>query len=267
MVFELPLGLMLLALPGLLLVTVCAWIYSLYQEDVSIVDAAWPVMHLVPISTYIVTANIDSPVALGLLLMVSVWAVRLAWYLVVRSRHQPEERRYRRLRNRHTNFEFKSLYLVFMFHGAFVWMISSGFAVVAQATSVQWTSLHSLAVLLWLFGLVFETVADHQLHRFNQLVLRDRQTLNTGLWRFCRHPNYFGEFCIWWAWFIYAIPTNNAAILLAPVLMSILLFKVSGIVRMEREIFQRRADYGAYKASTSCFLPWMPREKVRDSLN
>jgi steroid 5-alpha reductase family enzyme len=265
MVFDVPFDLMLLALPGIMLVAFCAWLYSLYLEDVSIVDAAWPVMHLVAMCVYLFALDVTSPVVLGLMLMVSLWAVRLAWFLVVRSRHQPEERRYRRLRNRHRNFEFKSLFLVFILHGAFVWVISSGFAAVAQASSVQWTSLHSLAVLLWLFGLVFETVADYQLHRFNQRVLQDSQTLNTGLWRYCRHPNYFGEFCIWWAWFIYAIPSGNTAILLAPVLMSTLLFKVSGIDRMEREIFQRRTDYVAYKASTSCFLPWIPREKVNDS--
>ena len=129
-------------------------------------------------------------------------------------------------------------------------------------TAIEWNLWHSAGLALWLFGLVFESIADNQLHAFNQKVVQDSKTLNTGLWRYSRHPNYFGAFCIWWAWFIFAIPTASLWILLAPGIMTYLLMKFSGVGNMENGITSRRPDYQAYIDATNTFFPWKPRVRV-----
>jgi len=119
-----------------------------------------------------------------------------------------------------------------------------------------------------LLGMVFETVADQQLYHFNRLVVRESETLRTGLWRYSRHPNYFGECCIWWGWALFVLPCAIDSelsllwVFMAPVVMTLLLLKVSGVANMERGITERRPDYQDYIDATSMFIPWKPAIKV-----
>ncbi|MGB0449668.1 MAG: DUF1295 domain-containing protein [Porticoccaceae bacterium] len=260
--------LMLQAAPVLLLVAFTTWLISLAIDDVSIVDYIWSLLSLAAASTYAYHTGIESTVSLVMLLMVSIWAFRLTFFLMVRGRNQPEDRRYQVIRKRNSpNFGLKSLYLIFIFQGFIAWIISTIFVPVFDAggtaeTAITWNLWHSAGVALWLFGLVFETVADNQLHAFNKKVIQDSKTLTTGLWRYCRHPNYFGEFCIWWAWFIFAIPTASVWILGAPLIMTYLLMKFSGVGNMENGITERRPDYQAYIDCTNAFFPWKPRVNI-----
>lgn len=261
-------GLMLQGLPVLFLVAVATWLISLTIDDVSIVDYIWSLLSLAAAATYAYHTGIESTVSLVMLSMVTLWAIRLTYFLMKRGRNQPEDRRYQVIRQRNSpNFGFKSLYLIFIFQGFIAWIISSIFVPVFSAgasaeTALSWSLWHSVGVALWLVGLVYETVADSQLHAFNQKVVPDSQTLNSGLWRYSRHPNYFGEFCIWWAWCIFAVPTASLWILVAPLVMSFLLMKFSGVGNMENGITSRRPDYQAYIDSTNTFFPWKPRQKV-----
>ena len=127
---------------------------------------------------------------------------------------------------------------------------------------MQWGFYHSIGVALWTFGLCFEGLADRQLYAFNRQVVKQTQTLSTGLWRYSRHPNYFGECCVWWAWFVFAIPSGDAAVLLAPLLMTVLLAKVTGINLIEQDIVSRRPDYASYQESTSVLIPLPAPEPV-----
>jgi steroid 5-alpha reductase family enzyme len=260
--------LMLQAVPVLLLLAITTWLISLAIDDVSIVDYIWSLLSLAAAATYAYHTGIESTVSLVMLLMVSIWAFRLTFFLMKRGRNQPEDRRYQVIRqNNSPNFGFKSLYLIFIFQGFIAWIISTIFVPVFDAgasadTAITWNLWHSAGVALWLFGLIFESVADNQLHAFNQRVVKDGKTLNTGLWRYCRHPNYFGEFCIWWAWCIFAIPTSSVWILAAPMIMTYLLMKFSGVGNMENGITTRRPDYQAYIDATNTFFPWKPRVRV-----
>jgi steroid 5-alpha reductase family enzyme len=268
LLLSLNLELMLQALPVLFLIAIATWLISLAIDDVSIVDYIWSLLSLAAASTYAYHTGIESAVSLVLLLMVSIWAFRLAFFLMKRGRNQPEDRRYQVIRERNSpNFGLKSLYLIFIFQALVAWVLSIIFVPVFDAgasaeTAMNWSLWHSAGVALWLFGLIFETLSDNQLHAFNQKVVQESKTLNTGLWRYCRHPNYFGEFCIWWAWFIFAIPTATMWILLAPLVMTFLLMKFSGVGNMENGITSRRPEYQAYIDSTNTFFPRKPREKV-----
>jgi steroid 5-alpha reductase family enzyme len=272
MLLTINLELMLQAVPVLLLLAFTTWLISLAIDDVSIVDYIWSLLSLAAAATYAYHTGIESTVSLVMLLMVFIWAIRLTFFLMKRGRNQPEDRRYQVIRkNNSPNFGYKSLYLIFIFQGFIAWIISVLFVPVFDAgasvdTALTWSLWHSAGVALWLFGLLFESIADNQLHAFNQKVVEDRKTLNTGLWRYCRHPNYFGEFCIWWAWFIFAIPTASLWILVAPLIMTYLLMKFSGVGNMETGITGRRPDYQAYIDSTNTFFPWKPRVKVNGDI-
>tara|TARA_B110000879_G_scaffold204698_1_gene284058 strand:- start:272 stop:1096 length:825 start_codon:yes stop_codon:yes gene_type:complete len=270
LLLSIDLQLMLQALPVLFLIAVVTWLISLAIDDVSIVDYIWSLLSLAAAATYAYHTGVESTVSLVMLLMVSIWALRLTFFLMKRGRNQPEDRRYQVIRKRNSpNFGLKSLYLIFIFQGFIAWIISIIFVPVFAAgatseTALSWSLWHSAGVALWLFGLLFESIADNQLHAHNQQVVPNSKTLNSGLWRYCRHPNYFGEFCVWWAWFIFAIPSASLWILVAPLVMSFLLMKFSGVGNMENGITSRRPDYQAYIDSTNTFFPWKPRLKVKE---
>jgi steroid 5-alpha reductase family enzyme len=262
---------MLASLKMLLLLAVLTWFVSLIIEDVSIVDYIWSLLTLLAVSTYAFLLEEQTLISLVMIGMVAIWAIRLTWFLVKRGRNKPEDRRYQVIRERNSpNFGYKSLYLIFIFQALVAWVLSTLFVPIFTSNSEQslpmaWSVWHSIGVAMWLFGFIYETVADQQLHYFNSKVVKESSTLSTGLWRYCRHPNYFGECCIWWGWFIYAIPTGSTWILVAPLIMTYLLLKFSGVGNMEQGITDRRPDYQAYIDSTNTFFPWKPRKKVIDS--
>jgi steroid 5-alpha reductase family enzyme len=258
--------LMLEALPVVLMIALANWLVSLYLDRVSTAKYSWSIMLAAATLIYAQTLGSNGPVEVALVLMVVVWASRLALFLLVRDRNQPEDRRYRMMRKRYSpNFGFKSFYLIFMSQAVLAWLLSSIFAIVLQTAAdsqVQWGIYHYAGVALWTFGLCFEGLADRQLYAFNRQVIKQSHTLSTGLWRYSRHPNYFGECCVWWAWFIFAIPSGDAAVLLAPLLMTVMLARVTGINLIELDIVTRRPDYASYQKSTSILIPMPPPEPV-----
>ena len=118
---------------------------------------------------------------------------------------------------------------------------------------------------LWMAGFVFESIADAQLRRFRHDPANQGRVLNRGLWRYSRHPNYFGEACIAWGFYFMAIPAGGAWTVFAPILMTLLLLKVSGVSLLESDIGERRPAYRDYIATTSAFIPWPPRRSPHAS--
>lgn len=253
-------------------ISILTWLLSLSMDRVSIASYSAPLMILAAVIAFAQTTGVANPVNMMLMLMVGIWALRLSLFLIVRDRNQPEDRRYRMLRRRFApHFALKSSYLVFLPMAIGTWLLSSLFALVLTASAdnlsvVHWTYFHTVAVALWSAGLLIEVIADKQLYDFNRQVVRQQYTLDKGLWRLSRHPNYFGECVIWWSWFVFAIPSSSALILLAPMLVTWLLLRGTGIRLMERDISQRRPDYAAYQNSTSAFLPTPPAEVVNRGL-
>ena len=267
--------LMFEAIPLLFLIAVGAWLVSLVIEDISIVDYFWSLMLLGSAATYAYQVGFENSlttVNLVLLTMVTLWALRLSGFLILRGRNRGEERRYKAMRKRLTpNFAVKSLFKIFLLRAFLTWMLSSLFAVaLSSASTLSWNNWHTAGAALWMSGFLLQTLADLQLYRFNQLVVRKSETLTNGLWRYSRHPNYFGECCVWCGWVLFAVPAASAAtlpwLLLAPMIMIALLIKLSGIRHMERGITERRPDYRQYMETTSAFIPWKPAQKVGTDL-
>ena len=247
------------ALTIIVLLAVMTWLYSVYRRDVSIVDSLWSLMFLAAGFIYLVNSTDATPRALFVFCLLALWALRLSIHLTVRNHGQPEDRRYKEIRrNNEPNFAVKSLYIIFGLQGLLAWVISVPLLfALSSDRGFHWLDLPAL--LLWLTGFIFETVADWQLYRHKKLSIRNGEVMRNGLWAYTRHPNYFGEFCIWWSFYLFAIPAGGMLTFYAPLLMTVLLLKVSGIVMMEKDISDRRPGYRDYIKSTNAFFPGQPR--------
>lgn len=247
--------------PGLaatLAIAFVTWLVSLAISDVSIVDVTWSLMVVAPALVAAWPAEaIDAP-AIGALLLAALWAARLALHIALR--HDGEDRRYQQIRARNQpHFEWKSLYLVFVLQAVLAWIVSMPLVALVAAPATAWHPLEAAGLVLAAAGLVIEAVADAQLTRFRADPANRGQVMGSGLWRYSRHPNYFGEFCIWWGLYLVALSVGAGWTILSPLLMSVLLLRVSGVSLLEKDIGERRPAYRDYIARTNAFFPWRPR--------
>jgi steroid 5-alpha reductase family enzyme len=199
------------------------------------------------------------------LILMIVWALRLSLHITLRGWGEPEDCRYQIIRARNQpNFAFKSLYLVFALQAVLAWIVSFPLMVIADVGSAEpvsrWLFVCGLVVAVG--GLVYEAVADRQLAVFARDAANHGQVMTGGLWRYSRHPNYFGEFIFWWGMFFAVIGLAGAGAawtVLSPLLMSMLLLKVSGVPMLEHGIAERRPGYRAYVLGTNAFFPGASR--------
>ncbi len=250
----------LFAFAAIALVALAGWLASVARRDVSIVDSLWSLFFLSGAWIYAAAAAVNAPRAALLLALVTLWALRLAGYLTWRNWGEPEDRRYQAIRARNQpGFAWKSLYLVFGLQGLLAAIIAFPlFAALGGGAPLG--LLDAAGVALWLIGFGFETVGDWQLARFKADPANRGKVLDTGLWRYTRHPNYFGEATLWWGYYLIAVATGGWWTVFAPLLMTFLLLKVSGVTLLEQDIGERRPAYRDYIARTNAFLPWRPKE-------
>jgi steroid 5-alpha reductase family enzyme len=246
-------------LPALLLLGVAAWGVTTARRNVGLVDIFWSLFLLLAATVALVQSP-ATPRGWLTLALATAWALRLAGYLALRNWNAPEDRRYRAIRERNEpGFAWKSLYLVFGLQAVLAWLVSAPLvASIAQAGApdiVGWAGA-GLAT----FGIAYESAADWQLARFKARADSSGRVLDTGLWRYSRHPNYFGEFCVWWGFFLVAADAGGWWTVFSPLLMSILLLRVSGVTLLERDIGERRPAYRDYVRRTRTFFPGPPRE-------
>ncbi len=249
-------------LDGLMVLLVFAaagWSLSLPLRNVSIVDTMWSLMFLLASITYAMAHVAPGPRAWLVIGLVSLWSIRLAAFIGWRNFGKDEDFRYQKIRaNNEPGFAVKSVYLVFGLQAGLAWVISLPLlAAINSTTPLGW--LDALGVMLWFIGLVFEAGGDWQLSRFKGDPVNRGKVLNTGLWRYTRHPNYFGDFCVWWGFFLIALSSGAWWSVVGPLVMSILLLKVSGVALLEKDIGDRRPDYNAYIQRTNAFFPGPPR--------
>jgi steroid 5-alpha reductase family enzyme len=190
-----------------------------------------------------------------MLVLTTAWAVRLTVYITARNWGEPEDRRYQNIRARHEpNFAFKSLFIVFILQGVLAWIVSLPLLAAATGTSAL-GALDYLGAAIVLLAILFEAVADWQLSRFKADAANRGRVMDSGLWRYTRHPNYFGECCVWWGLYLLALSAGGWWSGLGPLLMTALLLKVSGVSLLERDIGERRPDYRQYVERTNAFIP------------
>ena len=247
------------ALIMILGVGVAAWLVSVAIRNVAFVDSLWSLFFLIAAVVFAVSAWPLSARGLLVTVLVAVWALRLSIYITARNWGEPEDYRYQKIRaNNEPGFAFKSLYIVFGLQGLLAWIIAMPLMpAIMNPGSIG--LLEVMAAALWLVGFAFEAGGDYQLSRFKRDASNKGRVLATGLWRFTRHPNYFGDFCIWWAFYLFAVAAGGWWTLISPLLMSFLLLKVSGVAMLEKTITDRRPDYAEYIRRTNAFFPGFPK--------
>ena len=245
---------------GLILgVGIVAWVFSVAIRNVAFVDSLWSLFFLIAALTFAFSVDLLGARGMLVTILVAVWAIRLSGYITARNWGEPEDYRYQTIRaNNEPGFAFKSLYIVFGLQGVLAWVIALPLLpAITQDSALGMLDLAAAA--LWLIGFVFEAGGDYQLSRFKRDPANKGRVLNTGLWRFTRHPNYFGDFCIWWAFYLFAFAAGGWWTVLSPLLMSLLLLKVSGVAMLEKTITERRPDYADYIRRTNAFFPGLPK--------
>jgi steroid 5-alpha reductase family enzyme len=237
------------------------WVVSIALRDVSIVDPWWSIGFLV-VSLHTAWATGITPAKQLLLAVVGVWAVRLWIHLLLRSRGKPEDPRYQGFRRRFgaERYWWLSLFQVFILQGALVVVISAPLVLAAAARAPDPIGAHHLVGLaLFVVGFAFEVVADAQLQAFRDDPKRRGGVLDTGVWRWSRHPNYFGEALLGWGFWCFALgqPFGWATVL-APALMTFLLLRVSGVTMLDAHMTKTKPGYAEYVRRTSAFFPRPP---------
>ncbi|HTU68196.1 MAG TPA: DUF1295 domain-containing protein [Steroidobacteraceae bacterium] len=248
------------ALPVLLVAATITWLLSLPMRNVSIVDSLWSLMLFAAGVVYGLWADPRAPRLDFALWLLAAWAFRLSLFITARSIGKGEDHRYQAIRERNQpGFAWKSLYLVFWLQALLAWIISLPLlGAFASNRPIGW--LDRAGIALWLFGFLFEVIGDWQLARFKRNPDNAGQVMDRGLWRYTRHPNYFGEFCVWWGFYLIALSAGAWWSIVGPALMSFLLLRVSGVTLLEKDIGNRRPRYADYVRKTNAFFPGRSRK-------
>jgi steroid 5-alpha reductase family enzyme len=247
------------SLPLLLAMAAAGWLYAYRHSNVNIVDSLWSLFFLAAALVYTLFSDGLALSSWLLLVLVAIWSLRLSAHLAQRNAGKAEDHRYAAMRQRNPNFARRSLVTVFGLQAVLAWIISVPL-VAAISTPAEFGVLHMLALALFATGFYFEAVGDWQLAKFRSNPENRDKVLDTGVWGLSRHPNYFGEACIWWSFYLFALAAGFAWTLFSPLIMTFLLLKVSGVSLLEKDIEERRPGYRRYVESTSAFVPWFPRK-------
>lgn len=242
------------ALILMMLVSVFFWVISLLKKDVSIVDSLWSLFFIIATLSSFNYQMVNSDRAVLVLLLVIIWGLRLSIYITLRHWGHEEDQRYQTIRNNNQpGFSLKSLYLIFAFQALLAWVIAMPlFYTMSSVTPLNY--LDGLALLLWFVGMFFESVSDFQLYQFKKNPKNKGKILTQGLWKYTRHPNYFGECLVWWGFFVFALSDDAYLTIISPLLMTFLLLKFSGVSLLEKTM-KTRPGYENYMQHTNAFIP------------
>lgn len=254
-----------LAWPGLgvaLALTTVVWLASLVKRDASIIDSFWGLGFVTLAWFYRSQVPVESMRQTLVPVLVTLWGLRLALYIFWRNRGHGEDYRYAAMRRKWgARFPLVSLLTIFWLQGVLFWLI--GMPLLQIQVSRQpagWTWLDLLGLGLFAVGFFFEAVGDFQLARFKADPANQGKVLDAGLWRYTRHPNYFGDATLWWGFGCFALATPGSLwTLISPVLMTLLIIKVSGVALLEKGLEDTKPQYRDYIRRTSAFFPRPPR--------
>lgn len=238
------------------------WAVSVTIRDASIVDTVWGLGFVMIASVGFFYADGLGARRAPVTALVAVWGLRLAMHLLVRNWGNGEDYRYQAMRRRWgPRFPVISLVTVFALQGVIMWTVSLPVQAAQVASDeLGWTDV--LGACVWAFGLFFEATGDQQLRRFSSDPGNKGKVMDRGLWRYTRHPNYFGDATLWWGLGIIAAGTGAWWSLVGPLAMTVFLLRVSGVPLLERRLKRTRPGYAEYAARTSAFVPLPPRRKA-----
>ncbi len=241
------------------------WLLSLLFRDSSIVDIFWGAGFVA--SVWIAFAATEGTAGARdwlIAVLVTIWGLRLSLYILFRNVGKGEDFRYAKMRaDSQGKWWLQSYFKVFIIQGLLMWLIAS------PLTAVNLPSANdSLGVVdyiglgIWGIGFFFEAVGDFQLSRFKANPENKGKVLDRGVWRYTRHPNYFGDAAQWWGFFLIAAASGGWWTVFSPIIMTVLLVKVSGVALLEQTLKSDKPGYKEYVERTSAFIPWFPKNRV-----
>ncbi len=243
------------------------WLVSLPLKNASIVDIFWGCGFVVVGAVFFAASDKDAHATL-LFALVTAWGVRLSLHLAARNLGKGEDPRYVMLRKKHDPFWIKSLFIVFLLQAVLLFIVSLPLQVGMAPRALDGASLVvSIAgAVIFFVGFFCEALADLQLVRFKADPNSKGQVMDRGLWKFSRHPNYFGEIVLWWGLGLIAFDPHDTAAAVAssvafvgPAVITFLLLRVSGVPMLEGPLQKNRPGYADYVARTNAMIPWFPR--------
>ena len=235
------------------------FVVSIIKRRNDIADVAWGLgfVMLAWLAFYLGGFSARSLVVNGL---VSVWGLRLAWHIFLRNSKKKEDYRYKKWGGVGWLAYVRSFVQVFLLQGALMLVIASPVVYVNLSANSGWGLLDWVGLVVWLIGFSFEVVADWQLKKFLEDKNNEGKIVRDGLWRYSRHPNYFGEVVMWWGLLVMALPIPGGWVtMVGPMMITYLILFVSGVPLLE-EKYEGREDFEEYKRVTSVFIPWFPKK-------
>jgi steroid 5-alpha reductase family enzyme len=240
------------------------WLVSLMLKNSSIVDIFWGTgFVIVTWAAFLLTPDGFAPRKWLLSMLVTVWGLRLSLHILIRNWGKPEDFRYQVWRKEAgAAWWWRSFFKVYFLQGILLWIVSTPLLaaqISSQPDRLTWVDYAATPV--WLIGFFFEAVGDFQLARFKANPANKGKVLQSGVWRYTRHPNYFGDAAQWWAYYLIGLAAGGWWTIFSPILMTILLMRVSGVTLLEKTLKEEKPGYKEYVETTSEFIPWFPRKK------
>lgn len=249
---------------AILFLMTALWLLSLLIKDSSIVDIYWGAGFVIAGWIYFaLTPSGFIARKILITLLVFIWGMRLSIHIYLRNREKGEDYRYRRWREEAgSSWWWKSYFKVFLLQGLLMWIISAPLlAAQAFPRPRDFTIMDILGTAVWGLGFYFESIGDYQLSQFKSDPENEGKLLTSGLWRYTRHPNYFGDAAQWWGFYLIAANTwTGAATIFSPLLMTYLLLKISGMALLEEDLKEKKPGYEEYMERTNAFIPWFPKQ-------
>ncbi len=246
----------------LILVTLL-WIWSVFIKNVSIVDIFWGVGFVVVNTFYVFMSGELNARKIVILTLVCIWGFRLAIYLAIRNIGKGEDFRYQEFRQNYgpKRYWWFSYFQTFLLQGILIMIISLPLLGINYNNSNgNLQILDYLGIIIWIIGFTFETVGDFQLSNFKRDSKNKGKILHTGLWKYTRHPNYFGDSAVWWAYGIFSIAAGSYWQAIGAVIMTLLILKISGVSLLEKTLKETKPQYKEYIQKASSFIPWFPKK-------
>ena len=252
---------LLINLAAVSIMEIAGWLISLRRKNVTIADSLWGVGFI--IIAWLTFFQNDGFLWRKVIITAAVtaWGLRLSYHITKRGLGKPEDPRYTEWRNEYGNrFPLVSLFRVFLVQALFMWLIAMSLQVAQSAYMPDYITATDIAgAAVWLTGFIIESSADRQLSLFIKDPANRGRVMRYKLWRYSRHPNYFGEATMWWGIYIISCSVQYGPFtVISPVLITYTLLKITGVSLMEETMFKDNPEYAEYKRTTSSFIHWIP---------
>lgn len=238
------------------------WIFSVMKKNASIVDAFWGLGFVLMVWFYFFQSDGLEERKLIITTIATIWGLRLSFFIGKRNWGKAEDFRYQQFRKDFGahRYWWVSFFQVFLLQGILLWLISAPLLGAQNGANQEIGVIDYVAILLWLIGFVFEAGGDYQLSKFKSKPSNKGKVLDSGLWKFTRHPNYFGDGLQWIAFALFSIANSCYLPLLSAVLMNFLLLKISGVALLEKTLSKTKPQYAEYIRKTPAYIPWFPKK-------